>query len=106
MGVVRTTFAMVAASLVRRKQLLIKGLPDPFGVNLTESPKSYDGTSTVCIFCPLYMRILNAFLQPPEMKVRQSMQQAGAQQEFSRSLLRLTYLLQKSEFYKSAPEIK
>ncbi|KZT41862.1 hypothetical protein SISSUDRAFT_1069720 [Sistotremastrum suecicum HHB10207 ss-3] len=79
MGVVRTTFAMVAASLVRRKQLLIKGLADPFGGGFGGSPRTYDGTST-----------------PPEVKVRQSMMQAGAQQEFSRSLLRLTYLLQKS----------
>jgi hypothetical protein len=30
MGVVRTTFAMVAASLVRRKQVLARGMEDPY----------------------------------------------------------------------------
>lgn len=30
MGAVRTTFAMVAASLVRRKQFIARGLPDPY----------------------------------------------------------------------------
>jgi len=32
MGAVRTTFAMVAASLVRRKQLMAMGLPDPYSI--------------------------------------------------------------------------
>ena len=38
MGAVRTTFAMVAASLVRRKQVIDKGLPDPY------APKSMNNT--------------------------------------------------------------
>jgi hypothetical protein len=48
MGVVRTTFAMIAASLVRRKQLIRSGLPDPFllsGVNVKSPPSS--GRATV-----------------------------------------------------------
>lgn len=32
MGAVRTTFAMVAACIVRRKQLIAKGLADPYAV--------------------------------------------------------------------------
>jgi hypothetical protein len=32
MGAVRTTFAMVAASIVRRKQLIVRGLPDPYAM--------------------------------------------------------------------------
>ena len=32
MGAVRTTFAMVAACLVRRKQVMEKGFDDPFGI--------------------------------------------------------------------------
>jgi hypothetical protein len=33
MGVVRTTFAMCASSIVRRRQLVLKGLPDPYDTN-------------------------------------------------------------------------
>ncbi|KAG7451357.1 uncharacterized protein BT62DRAFT_942232 [Guyanagaster necrorhizus] len=82
MGAVRTTFAMVAASIVRRKQLISKGLPDPYAVkgfpmasihgSGTSSPSSLD----------------------TESRLLQSMEQANAQQELSRSLLKLTYLLQ------------
>ena len=32
MGAVRTTFAMVATELVRRKQIMDKGGPDPYGM--------------------------------------------------------------------------
>ena len=32
MGAVRTTFAMVAASLVRRKQMLANGATDPYAL--------------------------------------------------------------------------
>ena len=30
MGAVRTTFAMVAVSLVRRRQLMVRGVEDPY----------------------------------------------------------------------------
>ena len=30
MGAVRTTFAMVAACVIRRKQLLVRGMDDPY----------------------------------------------------------------------------
>ena len=55
MGAVRTTFAMVAASMVRRKQMLDKGMPDPFGVNVKPSAlssgvlSSSPGASTVSL---------------------------------------------------------
>ncbi|KAK0446168.1 inositol hexakisphosphate-domain-containing protein [Armillaria borealis] len=78
MGAVRTTFAMVAACVVRRKQLISKGLPDPYPA---KGFSSASGTSS-----------------PPhldtELRLLQSMEQANAQQELSKSLLRLTYLLQ------------
>lgn len=44
MGAVRTTFAMVAACIVRRKQLLDRGLEDPYA---TRSIGSRSGISTV-----------------------------------------------------------
>lgn len=44
MGAVRTTFSMVAACLLRRKQLIARGFEDPF-VNRSGSHRS--GVSTV-----------------------------------------------------------
>lgn len=45
MGAVRTTFAMVAASLVRRKQLMSMGLPDPYTIK-TPAGNGITGSST------------------------------------------------------------
>ncbi|KAK0205042.1 inositol hexakisphosphate-domain-containing protein [Desarmillaria ectypa] len=78
MGAVRTTFAMVAASIVRRKQLISKGLPDPYPV---KGFPSASGTNS-----PPHLNT--------ESRLLQSMEQANVQQELSKSLLRLTYLLQ------------
>ncbi|KAF8969228.1 inositol hexakisphosphate-domain-containing protein [Flammula alnicola] len=86
MGAVRTTFAMVAASLVRRKQILNRGGPDPYalkGVNGVMPLSSSPGTSTPTSMVP-----------QTESRILQSLEQANAQQELSQSLLRLTYLLQ------------
>lgn len=44
MGAVRTTFAMVAACLVRRKQLIDQGIEDPF---ITRPGGHKSGISTV-----------------------------------------------------------
>ena len=50
MGAVRTTFAMTAACLVRRRQLMLRGLPDPYVTRLlsTTNPNSGSGVNTVC----------------------------------------------------------
>ncbi|KAJ6507779.1 inositol hexakisphosphate-domain-containing protein [Mycena vitilis] len=85
MGAVRTTFAMVAASIVRRKQLIVRGLPDPYamkgsGIN---TPPVRIGTPTG-----------SPSNQETESRILQALEQANAQQDLSRSLLRLTYLLQ------------
>ncbi|KAF5359127.1 hypothetical protein D9756_003293 [Leucocoprinus leucothites] len=96
MGAVRTTFAMVAALIIRRKQLVERGFSDPFGmspallvgassVNGVHTPTS-NGTGTP-----------GSPATPPkqtESKLIQALEQANAQQEYSKSLLRLTYLLQ------------
>lgn len=55
MGAVRTTFAMVAASIVRRKQLIARGLPDPYATKNGGIPSS-SGTSTVSL-----STLVNAF---------------------------------------------
>ncbi|KAF8688978.1 Inositol hexakisphosphate, partial [Rhizoctonia solani] len=65
MGAVRTTFAMVSACLIRRKQLIARGFPDPFA-------------------------------KPADIQAAVALQQVETQQELSKSLLRLTYLLQQS----------
>ncbi|KAK7006097.1 inositol hexakisphosphate-domain-containing protein [Favolaschia claudopus] len=86
MGAVRTTFAMVAASIVRRKQLIVRGLPDPYTVAKQTGPNTpaRSGTPTG--------------IQPPsqetESRILQALEQASAQQDLNKSLLRLTYLLQ------------
>ncbi|RXW17535.1 hypothetical protein EST38_g8313, partial [Candolleomyces aberdarensis] len=84
MGAVRTTFAMVAASLVRRKQLIARGMPDPYslktnvggGLATGSSPGSTPNNSQL------------------EARILLSLEQANAQQELNKSLLQLTYLLQ------------
>jgi hypothetical protein len=60
MGGVRTTFAMIAALLVRRKQILVQGLEDPYAVKslafpVTNGLKSagHSGTATVSMSCPI-----------------------------------------------------
>jgi Inositol hexakisphosphate len=50
MGAVRTTFAMTAACLVRRRQLMLRGLPDPYATKLLSTPhpsNSASGVNTV-----------------------------------------------------------
>ncbi|KAL6297864.1 inositol hexakisphosphate-domain-containing protein [Sparassis latifolia] len=76
MGVVRTTFAMVAACIVRRKLLIARGMDDPY------AGKIKSGTST-----PSNSQLSN-------MKIAQALEQASAQQDHNRSLLRITYIIQ------------
>ncbi|KAF8176691.1 inositol hexakisphosphate-domain-containing protein [Mycena galopus ATCC 62051] len=82
MGAVRTTFAMVAASIVRRKQLIVRGLPDPYATK-------QNGPATP-------VRIGTPTGNETESRILQALEQANAQQDLSKSLLRLTYLLQQS----------
>ncbi|WVN86977.1 uncharacterized protein L203_102152 [Cryptococcus depauperatus CBS 7841] len=72
MGVVRTTFAMCAVMLVRRKQLLLQGFEDPFD-NVTST-----GFSTSSPMIP----------QAAQFKL-----QASLQQSFNKSLLKITQIL-------------
>ncbi|EJD48990.1 hypothetical protein AURDEDRAFT_161927 [Auricularia subglabra TFB-10046 SS5] len=75
-GAVRTTYAMSAASLLRRKQLMLRGVEDPFA---SEALQARSGTST-----------------PPVVQAAVALEQITAQQEFSRSLLRLAAILQQT----------
>ncbi|KAI0707157.1 inositol hexakisphosphate-domain-containing protein [Earliella scabrosa] len=80
MGAVRTTFAMIAACIVRRKQLIDRGLEDPY---TARSAGSRSGISTPSGMSP-----------PTNAKILQSLEQANAQHDMNRSLLRITYILQ------------
>jgi hypothetical protein len=50
MGAVRTTFAMTIACVVRRRQLILRGQPDPYAAKIPGSPlpsNSASGDNTV-----------------------------------------------------------
>lgn len=51
MGAVRTTFAMTAASLVRRRQLILRGMEDPYGIKGISTPSvvNSSGANTVML---------------------------------------------------------
>ncbi|KAG6865984.1 hypothetical protein C0991_009986 [Blastosporella zonata] len=84
MGAVRTTFAMVAASLVRRKQLIALDMPDPYAVQPPLVALSSGGSSGI-----------NTPPHPQtEARILLALEHASAQQDLNTSLLRLTYLLQ------------
>ncbi|KAI9439769.1 inositol hexakisphosphate-domain-containing protein [Lactarius indigo] len=90
MGAVRTTFAMTAACLVRRRQLMLRGLPDPYATRLLSTPNPNQGSG---------VNTPNGYATPPqsilgEAKILQALEQANAQQDLNRSLLRLTHILQ------------
>ncbi|KAH9945040.1 inositol hexakisphosphate-domain-containing protein [Epithele typhae] len=81
MGAVRTTFAMVAACIVRRKQFIDRGLEDPYAPRSSSRPVS--GINTPSGMSP-----------PTNAKILQALEQANAQQDMNRSLLRITHILQ------------
>ncbi|KIJ13397.1 hypothetical protein PAXINDRAFT_170473 [Paxillus involutus ATCC 200175] len=111
MGAVRTTFAMVAALIVRRKMLLERGLDDPyatksslitFGTNKLAS--GTQGVSTVSSAKQIGHRPVHpAAIQPAtDKKLAQALESASAQQDLNRTLLRLTYVLQQHLHSQSA----
>jgi protein-tyrosine phosphatase len=92
MGAVRTTFAMVAAVIVRRKMLLARGLEDPcpsrssFLSNLSGSYRMGNGSTGIST--PTNQAAT-------DVKLAQALENASAQQDQNKSLLRLTYVLQR-----------
>ncbi|THH28320.1 hypothetical protein EUX98_g5857 [Antrodiella citrinella] len=79
MGAVRTTFAMVAACIVRRQQLIVKGMADPYETR-TVGLKS--GVSTP------------SGNQATDDRIVQAIEQQMAQQDLNRSLLRIAYVVE------------
>ncbi|KAI0264344.1 inositol hexakisphosphate-domain-containing protein [Gloeopeniophorella convolvens] len=94
MGAVRTTFAMTAACLLRRRQLMLRGFPDPYAAKLLSTPLLSHVTSGINTPNSGYSTPPQAVLG--EAKVLQAMEQANAQQDLNRSLLRLTNILQQN----------
>ncbi|PWN50330.1 hypothetical protein IE53DRAFT_369000 [Violaceomyces palustris] len=80
-GFNRTTFAMVAAVIVRRKQMLLLGYEDPFA-SMNENPES--------TFASLDQS------KTPSASVAKSIKQAGEQRAHNKSLLRLIRVLGES----------
>ncbi|ODO07006.1 hypothetical protein I350_04372 [Cryptococcus amylolentus CBS 6273] len=76
MGVVRTTFGMCAAMLVRRKQLLLRGYDDPF------ASETSSGFNTP-----------QAALMP---QAAQAKMQTASQQALNKSLLKMTRILNRN----------
>src|SRR5688572_21367621 len=73
MGAVRTTYAMVAACIVRRKRVMELGWPDPFGSSTFAASTSgtpvarsntplgtRSGSMTVCIQTSVSLEVLNS----------------------------------------------
>ncbi|KIM67616.1 hypothetical protein SCLCIDRAFT_1210267 [Scleroderma citrinum Foug A] len=85
MGAVRTTFAMVAALIVRRKMVLRRGLEDPYAnksfLSMVHSNANKAGNDT-------------SGYNTPTDQLAQALENASAQQDSNKSLLRLTYVLQ------------
>ncbi|KAG5647375.1 hypothetical protein DXG03_000443 [Asterophora parasitica] len=76
---------MIAATLVRRKQLIARGMPDPYAPKLPQLGSS-PNPSNSGLNTPTHSQT--------EARILQTLEQANAQQDLSKSLLRLTYLLQ------------
>lgn len=89
-GAGRTTYAMCAAALFRRKQIMSRGLEDPFMLQMR--PSTSAGSPTV-----------PGVSSPPlNSHAAVVLEQVNAQQEFSRSLLKLAAILQESLLAKSS----
>ncbi|SRR5258706_1549060 len=80
MGAVRTTYAMVAACLIRRKQYMSLGMRDPFLKQGRTPPSSLAASP-------------GGFMQAVL-----ALEQAEQQKEHNESLLKLAYLLQNCEY--------
>lgn len=110
-GAARTTLAMVAASVVRRKQMLERGLSDPFSLPLVGTSMSVASGLISRTSTPggpaggIDPARSSPTSQMAEIRIAQSLEAANAQQDMNRSLLRLTYLLQQTLNSQSAIEL-
>ncbi|KAF9260086.1 hypothetical protein L218DRAFT_1079604 [Marasmius fiardii PR-910] len=98
MGAVRTTYAMVTACIVRRKKVMELGWPDPFELSSSRfSGLNSKGTSTPMSRSDTPLGASRSGVSTPSnSQIQWSLDQAYAQQDMSRSLLKLTYLLQQT----------
>ncbi|KAF9223711.1 hypothetical protein BS17DRAFT_802243 [Gyrodon lividus] len=100
MGTVRTTFAMVAALIVRRKMLLVRGLDDPYATKSSFFSMITIGTNKLASGTS---GVSTSACQPAtDIKLAQALESANAQQDSNRTLLRLTYVLQQHLHSQSA----
>ncbi|OJA21653.1 hypothetical protein AZE42_09324 [Rhizopogon vesiculosus] len=95
MGAVRTTFAMIAAVIVRRKMMLARGLEDPYAsrsslLSIMGSGAQKTGSGNSGINTATY----KSGIVQADIKLAQALENASVQQDLNKSLLRLTYILQ------------
>ncbi|KAG1726694.1 inositol hexakisphosphate-domain-containing protein [Suillus paluster] len=93
MGAVRTTFAMVAAVIVRRKMLLARGLEDPYASRSSFLSNLGNGAHKIGDGSPGISTPTNQVAT--DIKLAQALENASVQQDQNKSLLRLTYVLQR-----------
>ncbi|KAL0572602.1 hypothetical protein V5O48_009363 [Marasmius crinis-equi] len=100
MGAVRTTYAMVAACIVRRKKVMELGGADPF--ELTDGSSAFNpsslisGANTPAARSDTPLGGRSGAMTPSNTQMQMALDQAYAQQDLSRSLLKMTYLLQQT----------
>lgn len=95
---------MVAACIIRRKQLLNLGLPDPFlGISGAKGMNGVSVGDKMQKLCALFM--LTAILKhvdestsplSPKSQAAVTLEKANADQEMQKALLRLTFIMQQS----------
>ncbi|KAG1795306.1 inositol hexakisphosphate-domain-containing protein [Suillus plorans] len=95
MGAVRTTFAMVAAVIVRRKMLLARGLEDPYPSRSSFLSNLGSGSYKTGNGSPGISTVSSQAFLTTDIKLAQALENASAQQDQNKSLLRLTYVLQR-----------
>ncbi|KAK7032337.1 hypothetical protein VNI00_013296 [Paramarasmius palmivorus] len=93
MGAMRTTYAMVAACIVRRKRVMEQGWADPFGLvgssTFNAAGNALKGTNTPLSRSdtPPIMGVSKSGVSTPSnSQIQMSMEQASAQQDLSRCL--------------------
>jgi hypothetical protein len=91
------TFAMTAACIIRRKQSMAQGLPDPFSVTAVPVRVTMN---RVLLANPneIDVDLVGQPTLPTTMQAVLRLEKANAQQELNKSLLRLTFLMQQSEW--------
>ncbi|KAI8579918.1 hypothetical protein K450DRAFT_187884 [Umbelopsis ramanniana AG] len=89
MGVVRTTVGMIVAQIIRRTQLIERGMPDPFPIIGWQYSHAVDGDVDAAV--------------PMAPELVKGLEEAAEKNSQTRALLRLVYVLEKGLDSKMSP---